>query len=529
MLVAALPLNDEVKQLEAYQGNLEDLTVVSRFLKSLVSRPRAVVQVRILEMLGSLREKVAGLMHDLAIWAKSCVQLTRSSSLHTIMAIMLRAGNFLNFGTARGAAVGIRISTCLKASQIRSIGNPHCKTLLHYVARVAKGKRIGAGVLASELKDVPKAGKTSLSGGVLALQQIKDGLGKLKRELEARRVDGGEAKSDAEKAVQQLLDDSKSAAKAWSAQDAFAVLDNNGDDRVSVMEVIKFNRELGFRVRCEVSSFNGLFQAVDGVVDLNTFQRAFVEDKLPEELISALHLGSLAKIMSTERQLAVGLARLEGKPGHEPLDLDELLVLLQSTTESLTTDRACVESSVASLLKSFGEEVKGNVCDVGQDWISQVGSFVTAFEKASNENDQHDELQRKRTRIEEAKKLRDEELRARRGKRNAMAKASGSAQGGGQRGESPSRDGESGRKTSVSFKREGDQPTGEPDRADTSGSPVALALQRRGTGANPRGSTRPSGVPSGGGGVLDDLMHRVQNGQIFYESSAINRAKVNAG
>lgn len=45
MLVSVLPLNEEIKELNEYDGPLDALTAVSAFLKGLVSIPRVIMKV----------------------------------------------------------------------------------------------------------------------------------------------------------------------------------------------------------------------------------------------------------------------------------------------------------------------------------------------------------------------------------------------------------------------------------------------------------------------------------------------------
>jgi hypothetical protein len=111
-----------------------------------------------MDFLVNVNDKVVGLLADLSVWATCCVQLRRATSLRKLMAIMLKVdrarsvalqcsvddtaaieqiGNFVNFGSSRGGAMGIRVGTLLKASQMRS-ANPASRTMLHLLARFSK-------------------------------------------------------------------------------------------------------------------------------------------------------------------------------------------------------------------------------------------------------------------------------------------------------------------------------------------------------------------------------------------------------
>lgn len=254
-----------------------------------------------------------------------------------------------------------------------------------------------------------------------------------------------------------------------------------------MLELMKFNREHGLRVKCEVSTYSSLFSAVDGVVGQDAFVGAFVSGKLPADLLDALLLGSLAKLSTADRKLCgdEGLRLLQSSAG-----LDHTLAVLRATAETLAQDRKCVEHALEQALQAFGEDREaGGAAEVGQEWMAQVSSFIAAFESAAADNDRYDEVQRKRQRIEQAKKQREEELQARRDKRAGQASAAG---GGG----------------------------------SLSGDRRAVTLQRRTT---PRQSGRVMGgltAGGGGGGVLDDLMTRVATGQVFLDGSADIRAKV---
>ncbi|KAB5553412.1 hypothetical protein DKX38_010723 [Salix brachista] len=117
-----------------------------------------------------------------------CEQIRSSAKLKRIMQTILSLGNALNFGTARGSAVGFRMDSLLKLTDTRAQNNK--MTLMHYLCKVLAEKL-------PELLDFPKdlvsleaATKIQLKYLAEEMQAVSKGLEKVMQELSAAENDG---------------------------------------------------------------------------------------------------------------------------------------------------------------------------------------------------------------------------------------------------------------------------------------------------------------------------------------------------
>ena len=395
-----------------------------------------------------------------------------ADSLRLVMTIVKNAGNYLNSGSNRGGAEGVLLSSCVKTNLIRS-GDPRCKTLLHFVARVANGRLLNSGTLANDLISVSEAARAPLSNTATLISSVRAGLTAVKRELEARCRDEGQQNVVAAKMVSDLLEGSASTAATWLAKDVFDYLDVEKKQSIKITQLLRWNNHHGGRIENEVTAFKG-FPAVNGVVSADSFITAFGSSELRADVHQILSVGAVlgmspgnssGGVMSSSRRC---IQRLNGwfDAATESVDVRDTVVLMRTLSDCMTQDLHAVEADVKGLLTEFGENAEELKGDEATEWFKQLGNFVKIFEAAFLENDRYDELQLKKQRIEAAKKQREAEMRQR---KEARKKVGG---------------------LQVGYEA----------------TPATAAQKRRERQAK-RGAARP-----GGGGVLDTLMKSVKAG-----------------
>uniref|UniRef100_UPI003AAE7582 FH2 domain-containing protein 1-like n=1 Tax=Centroberyx gerrardi TaxID=166262 RepID=UPI003AAE7582 len=135
-LCKLLPEDSEVKQLLSFSGNLSLLPEADRFMVQLVKVPG--YEERLKTMV--LREEFFPLMEEVknsvAVMTKAANELLDCDDLHSIILLVLKAGNYMNAGGYSGNAIGFRMTSLLKLADTKA--NKPGMNLMHYVAKQAE-------------------------------------------------------------------------------------------------------------------------------------------------------------------------------------------------------------------------------------------------------------------------------------------------------------------------------------------------------------------------------------------------------
>ncbi|XP_053538844.1 inverted formin-2 isoform X4 [Ictalurus punctatus] len=135
-LLKLLPEKHEIDNLNSFQGERDKLANVDKFYLSLLAVP--CYQLRIDCML--LCEETASVLEILKPKAQlveeACESLRASTLLPSFCRLILRVGNFLNYGSHTGNAEGFKISSLLKLTETKA--NKGRITLLHHILEEAE-------------------------------------------------------------------------------------------------------------------------------------------------------------------------------------------------------------------------------------------------------------------------------------------------------------------------------------------------------------------------------------------------------
>ncbi|MCJ8737055.1 hypothetical protein PDJAM_G00019390 [Pangasius djambal] len=135
-LLKLLPEKHEIDNLNSFQGERDKLANVDKFYLSLLAVP--CYRLRIDCML--LCEETASVLEILKPKAhlvkEACKSLRASTLMPSFCRIILRVGNFLNYGSHTGNAEGFKISSLLKLTETKA--NKGRITLLHHILEEAE-------------------------------------------------------------------------------------------------------------------------------------------------------------------------------------------------------------------------------------------------------------------------------------------------------------------------------------------------------------------------------------------------------
>ena len=139
------PKDDEVKALQAFEGNSTELSPPEQFLLSMASVPRLVSKINILILIHQFEVRcqclvirnsgstslghdpdshtVQAIVHSaegsIAVVETAIRQVQSSQAFRKVLRAVLATGNLLNAGTQRGNAQGIKLDSLLKLADVK--------------------------------------------------------------------------------------------------------------------------------------------------------------------------------------------------------------------------------------------------------------------------------------------------------------------------------------------------------------------------------------------------------------------------
>lgn len=187
-LIKFCPTKEEMELLKGYTGNKENLGKCEQFFLEMMKVPRVESKLRILSFKIKFLTQVADLKISLNTINSVAEEVRNSVKLKRVMQTILSLGNALNQGTARGSAVGFRLDSLLKLSDIRARNNR--MTLMHYLCKVFSDKLPEVLDFDKDLTHLEPASKIQLKELAEEMQAITKGLEKVEQELATSEKDG---------------------------------------------------------------------------------------------------------------------------------------------------------------------------------------------------------------------------------------------------------------------------------------------------------------------------------------------------
>ncbi|KAM9332382.1 FH2 domain containing 3 isoform 2-T3 [Pholidichthys leucotaenia] len=131
-----LPEESEVKLLLLFSGNLSVLPEADQFMVQLVKVPGYEERLKMMV----LREEFFPLMEEVktsvAVMTKAANELLNCDNLHSVIRLVLKAGNYMNAGGHSSNVIGFRMTSLLKLADTKA--NKPGMNLMHYVAKQAE-------------------------------------------------------------------------------------------------------------------------------------------------------------------------------------------------------------------------------------------------------------------------------------------------------------------------------------------------------------------------------------------------------
>ncbi|KAG9269444.1 FH2 domain-containing protein 1-like [Astyanax mexicanus] len=137
-LLKFLPEPEEVERLQAYRGDLSQLTTADSFMYHLTALPGFSLRIEALLLKEEFSPLCSSLKKDISTVRSATRELLSCTELHSILHLVLQAGNIMNTGGYGGAAVGFKLSSLLSLADTKA--NKPGMNLLHFVALEAQKK-----------------------------------------------------------------------------------------------------------------------------------------------------------------------------------------------------------------------------------------------------------------------------------------------------------------------------------------------------------------------------------------------------
>ncbi|XP_034628572.1 FH2 domain-containing protein 1 [Trachemys scripta elegans] len=155
-----LPEAEEVKKLKAFDGDVAKLCQADYFMYLLIQVPNYSLRIEAMVLKREFTPSCTSLKKDMAIIRTATKELMSCEELHSILHLVLQAGNIMNAGGYAGNAVGFKLSSLLKLADTKA--NKPGMNLLHFVALEAQKKDVVLLTFSEKLQHVHDAARLSI-------------------------------------------------------------------------------------------------------------------------------------------------------------------------------------------------------------------------------------------------------------------------------------------------------------------------------------------------------------------------------
>ncbi|KAL9852474.1 FH2 domain-containing protein 1 isoform 2-T3 [Geothlypis trichas] len=151
---------EEVKKLKAFDGDVSKLSQADSFMYLLIRVPNYALRIEAMVLEREFSPSCASLQDDMKIIRRATKELMTCEELHSILHLVLQAGNIMNAGGYAGNAVGFKLSSLLKLADTKA--NKPGMSLLHFVALEAQKKDAALLNFSEKIRSVHDAARLSI-------------------------------------------------------------------------------------------------------------------------------------------------------------------------------------------------------------------------------------------------------------------------------------------------------------------------------------------------------------------------------
>ncbi|XP_065131814.1 uncharacterized protein [Paramisgurnus dabryanus] len=139
-LLKLLPEEEEVRTLEMFSGDPKDLTTADAFMYRLIHVPRYQLRLEALLLKREFFPSCLTMKQEITVVQTAITEILNCEELHSVLHLVLQAGNLLNAGGFAGNVVGFKLSSLLSLADTKA--NKPGMNLMHFVALEAQKKNL---------------------------------------------------------------------------------------------------------------------------------------------------------------------------------------------------------------------------------------------------------------------------------------------------------------------------------------------------------------------------------------------------
>ncbi|XP_027722761.1 FH2 domain-containing protein 1 isoform X2 [Vombatus ursinus] len=177
-----LPESEEVKKLKTFSGDAAKLSLADSFIYFLIQVPNYSLRIEAMVLKKEFLPSCSSLWDDMSILRVATKELMSCEELHSILHLVLQAGNIMNAGGYAGNAVGFKLSSLLKLADTKA--NKPGMNLLHFVALEAQKKDVILLNFSEKLRHVQEAARLSFDNTESELHSLSARTRSLKENIQ---------------------------------------------------------------------------------------------------------------------------------------------------------------------------------------------------------------------------------------------------------------------------------------------------------------------------------------------------------
>lgn len=165
-----LPEAEEAKILKAFSGDLSKLSLADSFMCLLIHVPNYSLRIEAMVLKKEFVPSLSSLTEQMSVIRVAMRELMTCEQLHSILYLVLQAGNIMNAGGYAGNAVGFKLSSLLKLADTKA--NKPGMNLLHFVALEAQKKDAALLSFSEKIQHVQDAARLSIDNVEVELRSL---------------------------------------------------------------------------------------------------------------------------------------------------------------------------------------------------------------------------------------------------------------------------------------------------------------------------------------------------------------------
>ncbi len=162
MLVNYLPTEEEITLLHDYQGDRSKLGKAEQFFIAMLELPRYGAKVEGFYTRSEFDTRIAELSGSVSSLRDAAREISQGHEFRYVLEAILKIGNFLNSGTARGNAMGFKLDALSKLKTVKAT-NESKISLVQYLAMFMDSRIASAGKLDQKFPSLQEALRLSFA------------------------------------------------------------------------------------------------------------------------------------------------------------------------------------------------------------------------------------------------------------------------------------------------------------------------------------------------------------------------------